>query len=53
MGRRHQKARKRSCVLSTNHGHSWGGGAMSENQIRDLFCSETEQEVGSRTKVEL
>ena len=33
MGRRHQKARKRSRVRSTNYGDSGGGGgAMSERE---------------------
>ena len=32
MGRRHQKAGKRSRVLSTNDGDSGEGGAMSERE---------------------
>ena len=58
MGRRHQKAQKR-----TSYGDSVcvGGGSISEREsIWDVrtksetfFRSETEQEVGSRTKVKL
>ena len=64
MGRRHQKARKRSRVLRTNYGESaagGGGGSISEREStwdvrtksETFFRSETEQEVGSRTKVKL
>lgn len=59
MGRRHQKARKR-----TNYGDSvfvGGGGGISEREStcdvrtksESFFRSETAQEVGSRTKVKL
>ena len=58
MGRRHQKARKR-----TNYGDSVcvGGGNTSEREstwdvrtkAETFFRSETEQEVGSRAKVKL
>ena len=58
MGRRHQKAQKR-----TNHGDSVcvGGGSISERESswdvrtksETFFHSETEHEVGSRSKVKL
>ena len=57
MGRRHQKARKRSRVLRTNYGESaGGGGGISEREStwevitksETFFRSETEQEVGQR-----
>ena len=57
MGRRHQKARKRSRVLRTNYGESAGGGGdISEREStwdvrtksETCFRSETEQEVGQR-----